>query len=69
MTWLPWGNYAQRNGDFSICKVKVNGQWICQLWHISPDLRIAPSVMLGQGTYQEMLDSFEREKDRPNANA
>lgn len=36
MTWVSWGKYAKKNGNFSICKVSINGKWIYELWKINP---------------------------------
>ena len=64
MTWQLWGDTAQRCGDYSICKCKVGGKWICQLWLVSNNPRDKQSEKLGQGTYQEMLDLFSRETEK-----
>lgn len=53
--WKQWGDYAQKNGDYSISKAKVSGKWLCMLW------RISTSEQLAKGTYQEVLDVFTRE--------
>ena len=33
MKWEPNGQYARKSGNYSICKVMVNGKWIYELWH------------------------------------
>lgn len=34
--WEAWGNYAMRNGNYSISKAMVKGKWLYQLWQITP---------------------------------
>lgn len=35
--WEEWGAYAMRNGNYSISKSMVKGEWVFTLWKISPE--------------------------------
>ncbi len=56
--WEEWGNYAMRNGNYSISKSKVNGKWVFSLWQISPEKNIGrfSRYKQAQDAYEQLLN-------------
>ena len=36
--FLQWGDYARKNDKFSICKWKIQGKWVYDLYRLAPNL-------------------------------
>lgn len=44
--WEAWGKYARKNATHSVSKSLVNGEWIYQLWKLTPP-KYELSVLIG----------------------
>lgn len=55
MTWQKMDKYYLKNGDYTICKIKIGEKMTYELWHTKTGV-----IQQGLMTAMQAIEQFER---------